>query len=488
MAALVVNDPSKLWVERTERFVLGSWLFLGAGIGLGAVWAYVVLGWGGYWGWDPVENASLLSWLVCVALVHTFTVYRQRDAFKRWAFMCACLAFTFVIVATFITRSGIVQSVHAFEGDPVSLALFGGLIAVSAVVPLVLIAVRWKSLATDTEGADDVENMLSKDGAYYFNNVIMIVFTLLLTYMTVASALPSWLPFGGDSLGATSYEAIARPLGIVYMLILSACPLLAWGKTDPRKFLEQARVPAICAVILFALLTFWWATQFVPVYDAMMAKGGANSEALLEAGPAWYYNGLALVGLLVASLLFFNALFFFARAVKTPSRRAPAIGGGFAHVAMAIILIGLIGSSMYVYEESGYLKAGKDAGTTEPFTVQEYRLEYQGDSVTDNSATNNQVIYEVTFDVFKDDRYVGSVSPSVQLDVITQQQKINAGVLGFPEEDLFVVYRGVNQNGDYSLDVRVNQFISLVWIGFGMLMLGTLFALVGRRKTKASSR
>jgi cytochrome c-type biogenesis protein CcmF len=220
----------------------------------------------------------------------------------------------------------------------------------------------------------------------------------------------------------------------------------------------------------------------------MMAKGGANSEALLEAGPAWYYNGLALVGLLVASLLFFNALFFFARAVKTPSRRAPAIGGGFAHVAMAIILIGLIGSSMYVYEESGYLKAGKDAGTTEPFTVQEYRLEYQGDSVTDNSATNNQVIYEVTFDVFKDDRYVGSVSPSVQLDVITQQQKINAGVLGFPEEDLFVVYRGVNQNGDYSLDVRVNQFISLVWIGFGMLMLGTLFALVGRRKTKASSR
>ena len=488
LAALVANDASKLWVERATRFVLASWLFLGSGIGLGAVWAYVVLGWGGYWGWDPVENASLLSWLVCVALVHTLTVYRQRGAFKRWAVMCSCLAFTFVIVATFITRSGIVQSVHAFEGDPVSLALFGGLIAVSAVVPLVLIAVRWKSLATDTEGADDVENMLSKDGAYYFNNVIMIVFTLLLTYMTVASALPSWLPFGGDSLGATSYEAIARPLGIVYMLILSACPLLAWGKTDPRKFLEQARVPAICAVILFALLTFWWATQFVPVYDAMMAKGGANSEALLEAGPAWYYNGLALVGLLVASLLFFNALFFFARAVKTPSRRAPAIGGGFAHVAMAIILIGLIGSSMYVYEESGYLKAGKDAGTTEPFTVQEYRLEYQGDSVTDNSATNNQVIYEVTFDVFKDDRYVGSVSPSVQLDVITQQQKINAGVLGFPEEDLFVVYRGVNQNGDYSLDVRVNQFISLVWIGFGMLMLGTLFALVGRRKTKASSR
>ena len=121
---------SAKWVERSSRFTLFSWLFLGAGIGLGAVWAYVVLGWGGYWGWDPVENASLLSWLVGVALIHTFTVYRQRGAFKRWAVMCACLAFAFVIVGTFISRSGLVQSVHAFEGDPVSLVLFGALIVV----------------------------------------------------------------------------------------------------------------------------------------------------------------------------------------------------------------------------------------------------------------------------------------------------------------------------------------------------------------------
>ena len=482
MATLITNDSSKLWVERTTRFVLASWLFLGAGIGLGAVWAYVVLGWGGYWGWDPVENASLLSWLVCVALVHTLTVYRQRGAFKRWAVMCACLAFTFVIVATFITRSGIVQSVHAFAGDPVSLTLFGGLIVISLVVPIVGIAVRWKSFAADTAGADDIENMLSKDGAYYFNNVIMIVFTLLLTYMTVASALPSWLPFGGQSLGATAYEAIARPLGILYLLILAVCPLLAWGKTDPRKFFRQARIPAICAIVLFALLAFWWATQFVPAYDAMIAKGNTASDTLLEAGPGWYYNGLALVGLLVASLLFFNAAFMFARNVKVPAKRASAIGGSFAHVAMAVILVGLIGSSMYVYEESGYMEYDEATDAAEPFEVQEYRLEYTGNTITDNSAADNSVLYEVTFDAYKDGAYIGTVSPSIQVDVITQQQKINAGVISAPEEDLFVVYRGVNVEGDFSLDVRVNQFILLVWVGFGMLMAGTLVALVGRRR------
>ena len=490
MATLVVNDTSKAWVQRSTRFVLASWLFLGAGIGLGAVWAYVVLGWGGYWGWDPVENASLLSWLVCVALVHTFTVYRQRGAFKRWAVMCACLSFTFVIVATFITRSGIVQSVHAFAGDPVSLALFGGLIVVSVVVPLIGIVVRWKAFGADVEGADDVENIVSKDAAYYFNNVIMVVFALLLTYMTVASALPRWLPFGGASLGTASYEAIARPLGIVYLLILAVFPLLAWGKTDRSKFFRQARIPAVCALVLFALLAFWWATRFVPVYDAMMAKGNANSQALLEAGPAWYYNCLALAGLLVASLLFFNALFVFVRNARVPARRASAIGGSFAHVAMAVILVGLIGSSMYVFEETGYMNVEEEESggevtaiaSAEPFFVGEYRLEYAGDSIADNIEAHNSMLYEVTFDVYKGDRYVGQVSPSVQLDAMTQQQKLNAAVLSFPEEDLFVVYRGVNQEGAFSLDVRVNPLILLVWIGFGMLMVGTLAALVGRRE------
>ena len=489
MATLIMNDNSRVWVERSTRFVLASWLFLGAGIGLGAVWAYVVLGWGGYWGWDPVENASLLSWLVCVALVHTFTVYRQRGAFKRWAVMCACLAFTFVIVATFITRSGIVQSVHAFAGDPVSLTLFGSLIVLSIAVPLVGVIVRWKSFGPDTEGADDVENILSKDAAYYFNNVIMIIFALLLTYMTVASALPPWLPFGGTSLGATTYEAIARPLGIVYLLILAVCPLLAWGKTDRRKFFLQARIPAVCAVVLFGLLAFWWATQLVPSYEAMMSKGNANSQTLLEAGPAWYYNGLALVGLFVASLLFFNASFMLVRTVKAPAKRASALGGSFAHVAMAVILVGLIGSNMYVFEETGYMNVEKEnAGgeaaaitSAEPFYVREYRLEYAGDSIVDNIESRNAMVYEVTFDVYKEGQFVGQASPSVQLDVNTQQQKLNATVMSFPEEDLFIVYRGVNQEGAFSLDVRVNPFILFVWIGFGMLMAGTLAALVGKR-------
>lgn len=509
IAALIVNDPSAKWVARASRYAMFSWLFLGIGIGLGAIWAYVVLGWGGYWAWDPVENASLLSWMVALALVHSFTVYRQRGAFKRWSIMCACLAFTFVVVGTFITRSGIVQSVHAFAGDPVSLMLFGGLIAIAVLVGVVGILIRWKSFKSD----DTIESMMSKSAAYYFNNVIMIVFTFVLCYLTVASALPAWLPFGGQALSAGTYDAIARPLGIVYCLIIAVCPLLAWNATDRGEFLRLAKVPAICAVVLFAGLMAYFVTTLYPAYDAIIQAGAAEgasqaaiaaADDLLAQGPVWYYNGLAVAGFAVASLLFFNTLFMIARAA---SKRGKATGknpivaffgmlgansakyGGFiAHFAMSIILVGLIGSSMYVTEKTGYLAFDEENNTAESFYIQDYELRYT-DSGVETMPNGDDVLYKVEFDVYKTDgTYVGHVSPSVQLAASTQQTKLNASVISFPTEDLFVVYRGVNEAGDLSMDVRVNPLVSFAWVGFGLLMLGTAIALFGRRRERCGEK
>lgn len=500
IAAIIVNDSSKEWVVRSQRYTLFSWFFLGVGIGLGAIWAYVVLGWGGYWGWDPVENASLLSWIVGVALIHSFTVYRQRGAFKRWSVMCACLTFAFVIVGTFISRSGLVQSVHAFEGDPVSLALFGVLIGASILAGIVGLAVRWKSFGPAGSGADDVENMLSKDAAYYFNNVIMVVFAVLLTYLTISSALPTILPFGGQSVSAGTYNAIARPLGVIYLAILAVCPLLSWGRTEGKQFWKRARIPAICAVVLFAVLMVYFATYLLPSYNAILAAGGTEADGLLEQGPSWYYNGVAVVGLLVASLLFFNSLFMLSRAIRGYQKghggnvlasawgmlvnRASTFGGFVAHLGMAVILVGLIGSSMYVTEKVGYVKYDEATDTaSEPFVIQDFELRYTGNNI-DPQANDDDILYTVNFDVYKDGEFVGAVSPTVQFVQSTQQQKLVASVISFPTEDLFVVYRGVNEDGDFSMDVRVNPLISQVWVGFGLLMAGVLIATVGRRGAK----
>ena len=502
IAALVVNDPSKEWVVRAERYALFSWLFLGIGIGLGAVWAYVVLGWGGYWGWDAVENASLLSWIVGVALIHSFTVYRQRGAFKRWSVMCACVTFAFVIVGTFISRSGLVQSVHAFEGDLVSLVLFGALSVCSVLAGAVGLAIRWKSFGSAS--ADEMESMASKEAAYYFNNVIMVVFAVLLAYLTASSALPSVLPFGGEQVSAGTYNAIARPLGIVYLAILAVCPLLAWGKTDPHEFLRTARVPAICAFVLFAVLMVYWATYLVPSYNAALAVGDTNAEGLASEGPAAYYNGLAAVGFLVASLLLFNSLFMLVRAVRSYGKahdanalvalggllrhNASRLGGFVSHLAMAVILVGLIGSSMYVTEVTDYVPYDEASDTAgESMTVQDFTLAYASSSV-EMADNKDDIVYTVVFDVYKKGDYLGQVSPAVQVVQSTQQQKLVASVISLPTEDFFVVYRGVNDDGAFSMDVRVNPLVSEVWFGFGLLMVGVAVATFGGRGAKRTGK
>lgn len=495
IAALILGDSGKKWVVRSNGYAVFSWLFLGIGIGLGAIWAYVVLGWGGYWAWDPVENASLLSWMVALALVHCFTVYRRRGGFKRWSVMCATLAFSFVVVGTFITRSGVVQSVHSFAQDPVSLVIFGLIIAVSVAVSLAGVGLRWKRFESD----DDIQSMMSKNAAYYFNNVIMIVFTLMLTYMTVSSALPSWLPFGGQSLAAQTYNAVARPVGIFYCLIIAVCPLLAWGITDRARFASQIKVPAIAATAIFVALLAYFVARLHPAYVATVAGGGSIGNKLAQEGPAWYYNGLAVVGFAVAALLFCTTLMMI---VRSASGRAKATGahpiaaffglfrtnpskyGGFlSHFAMALILVGLVGSNMFVTETSQYLAFDQDADTAEDVTVSNYGLHYVTSSVEQNEA-GDTATYTVVFDVTdeKTGKDLGEVSPSIDMNLATMETKLNASIIHMPTEDLFVVYRGVSNSGELAIDVKINPLIGFVWVGFFLLMLGTAIALFGHRR------
>ena len=484
IAALVTNNSSTEWVHRSERFALVAWFMLTVGIGLGSVWAYTVLGWGGFWGWDPVENASLLPWLVCVALIHSLSQYKRRGVFKRWSVMCACLAFAFCIVGTFISRSGIVQSVHAFEGDPVSLVLFGALIALSILAGAVGCLLRGKTFTDSTEA--EAESMVSREGAFYVNNLLMIVLTLLITYMTVAQALPSWLPLGGQSVGSGSYEAIARPIGIVYLLLLAVCPLLAWSKTNPRTFFKNAKIPGLCALVCFVVLLVYATTTLFPRYDAIIAAGGSSASALSSYGPRIYYFILTIVGFLVASLLLFNSLFQLVRMVRTHGGKflgkLPAIGSSISHAAMGLILAGLIGSMMFVTNITGYVDYNSETDTAgERFTILDYELEYTQSSIV-QSETTNDVLYTVEFDVYKDGNMIGHVTPSVTWVANTQQQKLNASVISLPTEDLFVVYRGVSaQTGALSMDVRVNPLVSCVWAGFFLLCLGMLVSACGRR-------
>jgi cytochrome c-type biogenesis protein CcmF len=481
VAALIVNDGTKAWIDIVDRITIFGWLFLGAGIGLGAVWAYVVLGWGGYWGWDPVENASLLPWLTGVGLLHSFTVFKRRDGFKRWAISLSGSTFALVILGTFITRSGIVQSVHAFEADPVSQYLFLTMILVAVFLPLALLAWRWKTF----EGNDEFESLTSKEAAYYFNNVIMLVAGWLVAYLTITSALPTWLPLGHTSVPGTTFDAVARPVGIFYLAILAFCPLLSWRHTDWGALWKRITIPLIGAAVIFGLLVAEWYRTLLPIYNFMVTQSSEPAKKFLGAGPAWYYHSLALIGFAVASVLIANTLWLFIdSAMKRSSARGENFfvalwsiitkarsqsGGYLVHIGMGIILIGLIGSAMYVQDQT-FTVADKP-GTT--FTMADYTFKYQGTDVSTLANGNKNTL--LLLDVSRGGRQIGTITPGITDFVATQQNRLDAKVFSEPLRDIFVVFQG-SQNNTVVVNVKINPLIWFSWGGFILLLLGTMLA------------
>lgn len=495
IAALVVDDPSRRWVDMCNRVALFSFIFLTAGIGLGAVWAYVVLGWGGYWGWDPVENASLLSWLTSVAMIHSFTVYRKRGIMKGWALLAATLTFVCVILGTFITRSGLVQSVHSFDEDPVSTYLFLFIMVAALLALAVLWARRRRSFVVD----DDIDSIVSKNGSYYLTNIVMVFSAILLAYLTVSSALPSWLPAGGLSVGAGAYETIARPLGVLFCALAAVCPFLAWRKTDGREFWKNARVPLVVAAVLFCALAGHWAHALLPVYSSNISQADIAAVQELEAmGPSWYYNGLGLAGMLVASLLVANCGYLLVRGVrgrmaskgeKAPLAlarlfaRSPAQAGGYlTHLGLGIVLVGLVGSSMYVTDRTfSFTEEGQTA------EVGAYTLTFLSEESYYDEDRNS--CSDVVLAVARDGQDLGEVNPSLQFTAKSYygQSRVSSVTLSWPLEDLFIVYQGHNTDGSVVVNARVNPLISLVWAGFAVMVAGIVCATWPRRGASAAA-
>ena len=492
MASLITGDLSSRWVELTDRLAIFSFIFLTIGMSLGAVWAYVVLGWGGFWAWDAVENASLFSWLTSVAMIHSFTMYRKHGCFKRWSMVAATITFIFVVLGTFITRSGLVQSVHAFAQDQVSTYLFLAIMVVSGLA--FLIALLYRNSEFDEE--EEIESLVSKNGSYYLTNLIMIVGAVLTAYMTISSALPGWMPLGGSVVAAGAFNAVARPIGTLFVLLMAVCPMLGWKKTDGAAFARNMRVPAILGAVVFVALMALFVTKFVPEYDEIVAAGGDPATTLTEQGPKAYYFALTVVAFAAASLLFASSAYLLGRGVRARMkskgenplaavfnlfRRSPAQAGGYlTHLGVAIVLVGLVGSSMYVREETLNLqaKAGQNG------QVSNYVITYKDGREYSDTADNK--IKEITLEVTDagSGRVLGTIKPSMEISAVnTGQQTLHASVITFPGEDLFVAFQGLNADGSLSVHVKVNPLILLNWIGGAVAVVGIALAFLPKRAT-----
>lgn len=478
IGALIVNDPSKRWVEIIDRITVFSWLFLGIGIGLGAIWAYVVLGWGGFWAWDPVENASLLPWLTGVGLMHSFTVYRRRGAFKKWAVMMATISFVLVILGTFITRSGVLSdvSVHSFAKDPWSLGIFLAMMVFGMAAGVIGLIIRSKEF----QGADEFESLTSKESSYYFNNVLMLVSALVVALLTL------WPAFGGKSFGPETYNALAHPLGIIYVAIMAVCPLLSWRKTLGPAFWVKAKWPLVSTAVLSAGLMVIWYTEMLPV---LQKNGSANPWE-----PVSLIMIYSIVGLIVGAFAVSVAVFLF---IEGARRRAAAKGESFGgslwqivikartqsggyltHLGIGIILIGLVGSTMFVDD----IKATVENKPGSTFQAGAYTFTFEGSD--EQTLPNGDVVTEATFALDKDGKPAGKVNPG-QISFYRQgQTKLNADVTIEPLHDVFVVLEGADEN-TLSLNVKINPLISWAWFGFALTILGTGLASYPKKQLAA---
>jgi cytochrome c-type biogenesis protein CcmF len=446
IGALALRRPDALWVRLSQKWGVMAWLFLSVGIGLGAWWAYVVLGWGGYWGWDPVENSSLIPWLTATALLHSLNLYAKRGTFKRWTITLATVTFLLTIVATWVTRSGAIQSQHAFESAPLLSAILLTFMGGVAVVTAVLLATRWSAF----EAKHEIQAIASKDFMYYFNNTALTVFAGAILFTTVGVPL-----LMHQTVQAQTYDAFARPLGILFLLVIAACPLMAWGRTDGRMLWRNLRWPLVGAAVgLVAFAVTGW---------------GSSIEGLLGLAVC-AFAAVAVVQFLVLRAGKARGKSFPARLWNTLTFSRTRTGGIVSHIGTVLIVVGLIGSNIYKIQTTATLptKAGATA-TAGAYTVKFVKFR-------EGAGVQRSTQEFATFDVFKGGKLLGRVEPHIDFFPTTQQTAPRAVIMGGLTQDLFVAPDAFDKT---SVSIRLNIFplIRFLWVGVIVLVGGSVVSL-----------
>ena len=455
ISALLIGRGDKLWVQRSQKWAVFGWLFLSLGIGLGAWWAYVVLSFGGFWAWDPVENTSLVPWLTATALLHSFTLYKARGLFKRWALALAALTFFFTILATWTTRTGLISSVHAFGKNPVLIWILSSLLVVTAVGSAALIAWRWRTF----ESHDEVESALSRDFLYYVTNLLLTLFAVAVAFGTVVVPL-----LMERTVGPSTYDAVARPLGVVILAMIAICPLLAWRKTEGAQLRKTLILPTVTMVLSVPLWLFL----------------GFQS------------NVWGFIGLLVCGFAFGAVIQFVLRSARRAAGPGKSLWSGLgrsftgsrtrtaayvAHMGMVLVVAGLLGSTVYKVEQSTIVKVKPG----ETASLEGYTLSYEG--MTDSTGAQNSTRSEAIFEVTKDGESLGTVGPHTDIYPVSGAA-VRAVILGRPFEDLFVVadepFDGTSET--IALRIVVFPLVRWVWIGSILLCVGAMVSMWPKRR------
>ncbi len=444
IAAMLSGDLDRRWAKWTRPWTVLAWLFLTLGIALGSWWAYYELGWGGWWFWDPVENASFMPWLIGTALIHSLAVTERRGLFKSWTLLLAITAFSLSLLGTFLVRSGIIVSVHAFATDPTRGFFILAFLGVVVVGALALYAWRAPSLDTDVGFAP-----LSRETFLLLNNVLLVVATALVLIGTLAPLVVELLQGGKISIGPPWFE-IAFMVPMIPLIVLLGMGMhTAWRTQNSKSWLTILKIPAIVAIVIGVVL------------------------------PLLFYGRVSLlliVGCVSAFWILVSSLVQPIRSLRREKGSAgmtrSVLGMSVAHFGMGLFVLGVTVVSAFDVESDRAMQVG------ERIEVAGYEFEMMG--LRDVQGPNYSAI-EAEIEMRKDGEYVGTVRPQKRQYLVQKNWMTEAGIDAGWNRDLFVALGDQLGSGSWSVRVQYKPLIRFIWLGALVMALGGLIAASDRR-------
>ena len=450
VSALASGDLSTNWIQASRRWSLIAWIFLSLGLILGGRWAYDVLGWGGYWGWDPVENAAFLPWLVGTALIHSVMIQEKRGMLKGWNMALVTAAFSAVLFGTFATRSGVIESVHSFARSEVGFPMLA-FWAVMTGIALTLLFWRWRQGQLRDE--HPFVNILSRESMFVLNNVVFIALFAAIFWGSFGLPIVSELFFGKEvTIGAATFEFYAAPLFIAMYILMGIAPLSAWGRMSAKRLGKAIIIPASLTLASAALAIALGTRPLVAVlgYGTTLFAGWV---ALYEIYRGARARRRALGGNSLRALL---GLF---------RRNQRRYGGFIVHLGVTVIGIGVIGSSIFQTEVQHTLAQG------ERIAVQDYELRY--DHFTRAQAVDGRMMNIAAVTLFRGGQEIAQIRP--RIDDYPDMPMTIAGAHSTLENDFYVLLiAGGPQRATFR--IYINPLVNLVWWGGIVLVLGTVIA------------
>jgi cytochrome c-type biogenesis protein CcmF len=451
IGSLITRQPGEGWIHTTRRWTLVTWLFQSCGIMLGAAWAYHVLGWGGYWGWDPVENASLLPWLSGTAFLHSVMMQEKKGMMKVWNIVLVSASFLLALFGTAITRGGLVQSVHAFARSDIG-KYFVSFLALGIAATTYLILDRLDYLKSENE----LESVVSRESSFLFNNLILLASCFAVLWGTLFPVASEYFTKDKISLDADWYNRLMVPIGLFLLLLTGVGPLFAWRRTSVDSLRRNFQIPGIAALVLVV---------------ALFAGGVRHPYALISFGFCVFVALTVVMEFLKGgrSIAAKNNMNLARALVELTHRNTRRYGGYLVHMGIVLMFIGFTGHAFNQNEV-------KELSNGDSMRVGNYQLKMLNQEQAEN---DNYASHTATMQVIKNGVSLGVLKPERRFYKSSRESTSEVGLRARMNEDLYLNFAGMSDDNQRAvIQAYVFPLVSWIWVGGLVLIGGTLVCLV----------